>query len=98
MMAVFYFIAHEKGFKFHAQPKTGAYFCLRGWGFNCLLYQLYIYILADHVTRPRQSQITFTIVFTQSSQVLQQPFICDRSFCDVVKPDRVCFAFVAAVL
>ena len=22
---VFFFIAHEKGFKFHAQPKTGAY-------------------------------------------------------------------------
>ena len=30
MMAVFYFlfIAHEKGFKFHAQPQTGAYSCL----------------------------------------------------------------------
>ena len=25
MMAVFFFIAHEKGFKFHAQPQTGAY-------------------------------------------------------------------------
>ena len=28
MVAVFFFIAHEKGFKFHAQPKTGAYSCL----------------------------------------------------------------------
>ena len=26
-MAVFFFIAHEKGFKFHAQPQTGAYPC-----------------------------------------------------------------------
>ena len=25
MMAVFFFIALEKGFKFHAQPQTGAY-------------------------------------------------------------------------
>ena len=25
MMAVFFFIAHEKGFKFHAQPQIGAY-------------------------------------------------------------------------
>ena len=28
IMAVFLFIAHEKGFKFHAQPQTGAYSCL----------------------------------------------------------------------
>ena len=28
MMAVF-FTAHEKGFKFHAQPQTGAYSCSR---------------------------------------------------------------------
>ena len=28
MMAVFFFIAHEKGFKFHVQPQTGAYSCL----------------------------------------------------------------------
>ena len=28
MMAVFFFTTHEKGFKFHAQPKTGAYSCL----------------------------------------------------------------------
>ena len=28
MMAVFFFIAHEKGFKLHAQPQTGAYSCL----------------------------------------------------------------------
>ena len=27
MMAVFLFIAHEKGFKFHAQPQNGAYSC-----------------------------------------------------------------------
>ena len=27
MMALFFFIAHEKGFKFHAQPQTGAYSC-----------------------------------------------------------------------
>ena len=27
MMAVFFFIAHEKGFKFHAQPQTGASSC-----------------------------------------------------------------------
>ena len=27
MMAVFFFIAHKKGFKFHAQPQTGAYSC-----------------------------------------------------------------------
>ena len=27
MMAVFFFIAHEKGFKFHAQPQPGAYSC-----------------------------------------------------------------------
>ena len=27
MMAVFYFTAHEKGFKFYAQPQTGAYSC-----------------------------------------------------------------------
>ena len=27
MMAVFFFIAHEKGYKFHAQPQTGAYSC-----------------------------------------------------------------------
>ena len=27
MMAVFFFIAHEKGFKFHAEPQTGAYSC-----------------------------------------------------------------------
>ena len=28
MIAVFFFTAHEKGFKVHAQPQTGAYFCL----------------------------------------------------------------------
>ena len=28
MMAVFFFIAHEKGFEFHVQPQTGAYSCL----------------------------------------------------------------------
>ena len=28
MMAVFFFIAHEKGFKFHAKPQTGANSCL----------------------------------------------------------------------
>ena len=27
MMAVFFFIALEKGLKFHAQPQTGAYSC-----------------------------------------------------------------------
>ena len=27
MMAVFFFISHEKGFKFHAQPQTGAHSC-----------------------------------------------------------------------
>ena len=27
MMAAFFLIAHEKGFKFHAQPQTGAYSC-----------------------------------------------------------------------
>ena len=27
MMVVFFLIAHEKGFKFHAQPQTGAYSC-----------------------------------------------------------------------
>ena len=27
MMAVFFFTAHKKGFKFHAQPQTGAYSC-----------------------------------------------------------------------
>ena len=27
-MAVFFFITHEKGFKFHVQPQTGAYSCL----------------------------------------------------------------------
>ena len=27
MKAVFFFTAHEKGFKFHAQPQTGAYSC-----------------------------------------------------------------------
>ena len=25
MIAVFFFIAHKKGFKFHARPQTGAY-------------------------------------------------------------------------
>ena len=29
MMAVFFFIAHEKGFQFHAQPQTGAYSCFQ---------------------------------------------------------------------
>ena len=29
MMAMFFFIAHEKGFTFHAQPQTGAYSCSR---------------------------------------------------------------------
>ena len=28
MMAAFLFIAHEKGFKFQAQPQTDAYSCL----------------------------------------------------------------------
>ena len=28
MMALFFFTAHEKGFRFHAQPQTGAYSCL----------------------------------------------------------------------
>ena len=28
MMAVFFFNAREKGFKFHAQPQNGAYSCL----------------------------------------------------------------------
>ena len=28
IMAVFFFTAHEKGFKFHAQPQTNAYFLL----------------------------------------------------------------------
>ena len=28
MMAVFFFIAHEKGLKIHAQSQTGAYYCL----------------------------------------------------------------------
>ena len=27
MMAVSFFIAHEKGFKFHAKTQTGAYSC-----------------------------------------------------------------------
>ena len=27
MMALFYFFAYEKGFKFHVQPQTGAYSC-----------------------------------------------------------------------
>ena len=27
MMALFFFIAHENGFKFHAQPQTDAYSC-----------------------------------------------------------------------
>ena len=27
MMAVLFFIAHEKGFKFHARPQTGAHSC-----------------------------------------------------------------------
>ena len=27
-MAVFFFTAHEKVFKLHAQPQTGAYSCL----------------------------------------------------------------------
>ena len=27
MVFVFFFIAHEKGFKFYAQPQTGAYSC-----------------------------------------------------------------------
>ena len=27
MMAVVFFTAHEKGFKFYAQPQTGAYSC-----------------------------------------------------------------------
>ena len=27
IMAVFFFIPHKKGFKFHAQPQTGAYSC-----------------------------------------------------------------------
>ena len=27
MMALVFFIAHEKGFTFHAQPQTGAYSC-----------------------------------------------------------------------
>ena len=27
MMAMFFFIAHEKGFTFHAQPQYGAYSC-----------------------------------------------------------------------
>ena len=33
MMAVFLFIAHEKGFKFHAPPQTGTYSCsiLKAW-------------------------------------------------------------------
>ena len=31
MMAVFFFIAHEKGFKSHAQPQTGAYSCSDNW-------------------------------------------------------------------
>ena len=28
MMAVFFYIAREKGFEFYAQPQTGAYSCL----------------------------------------------------------------------
>ena len=31
MMAVFFFIAHERGLTFHAQPQTGAYSCLQLW-------------------------------------------------------------------
>ena len=27
MMALFFFIAHENGFKFHARPQTDAYSC-----------------------------------------------------------------------
>ena len=27
IMDVFFFIAHEKGFKFHAHPQTGTYSC-----------------------------------------------------------------------
>ena len=27
MMAMFFFITHKKGFKYHAQPETGAYSC-----------------------------------------------------------------------
>ena len=40
MMAVFFFITHEKGFKFHAQPQTGAYSCLI-W-IQCSMYIIYI--------------------------------------------------------
>ena len=28
ILAMFFFIAYEKGFKFHTQPQTGAYSCL----------------------------------------------------------------------
>ena len=43
-MALFFFIAHEKGLKFHAQPQTGAY--------SCYLYPPNIYIKINHLPQP----------------------------------------------
>ena len=46
MMAVFFFIAHEKGFEFHARPQTGPYSC---------------FCLKPHFWRRLNGQITSTI-------------------------------------
>ena len=39
MMAVFFFTAHKKGFKFHAPPQNGTYSC-------CIMYLVSAFVIA----------------------------------------------------
>ena len=62
MMAVFFFIAHEKGFKLHAQPKTGAYsgknICCQKIGYMLRIARLH------HGSAFLPSILKYGIVFT----------------------------------
>ena len=51
MMAVFFFTAQGKGFKFHAQPQTGASSCFESAPTSQKFgYCLYLDIVAVHVS------------------------------------------------
>ena len=45
IMVVFFFIAHKKGFKFYAQPQTGAYSCFDHSPLNKVIKIINFYLL-----------------------------------------------------
>ena len=53
MMAVIFFIAHEKGFKFHARPKLADILVNHlglTWILLCVYYEQYIILCSLHIT------------------------------------------------